>query len=443
MKKLISIILCIAMLCALVACDAKEEAPVAAEAPEAEVPAAEGKTKITILRPGDQQKVAAFLEPAIAEFEAQNPDIDVEIKYDSWAGWLQTYPTYFEADTQPDVIFWNDNKLHDSSAAPKLIDLTPYLDPEVKEKIPQAVWDLVDPGDIGDAIYYVPSSVDPFVIYYNYDVFEAAGLDPQSPPTTWEELLSYAQQITEKTGLPGIGVPAFVGAEVLSDFCSLFINQSMKANVLTVESQANFGNDAGLEAFEYLEELFQYSQESPMEYGRGELRALVRDGQVGMIIDGPWAVPVFTAAWGENFTVDGKVGVAPVAQYSKGEAITFVNTNGWIATRESTIDASAKLINFMMSDEVLAAHHLGYGNPPLYEYELGLEAFDYPYWDTFYEEATEYTMFGLIGRNSPTPSAYYIALEEVYSQLLLGQISAEEAQAAGIEAAAAVTARNE
>lgn len=453
MKKLISLFVVLAMICCMFAAcggDSKEteattEATQAATegTTEAVTEGSSGQTTITVLRPGDQDKVASFLEPAIEAFEAENPDINVEIMYESWAGWIQTYATYFEADTQPDVIFWWDNKLHDSSAEASLVDLSPYLSDELVDKIPESVWNMVDPGDLGDGIYYVPSSVDSFVLYYNYEVFEAAGLDPDSPPTTWDELLAYSKQISETTGIPGIGVPGITGSEVLEEFVGMFINQATKGEVLTVDSYANFESDAGLEALTYLEELFQYAQESPTEYGRGELRSLVRDGQVGMILDGPWAVSTFKAAWGDNFTEEGNVGVAAVPQYAEGETVTWSGTNGWIATRDETAEASAKLIEYLMSDDVLEAHHLAYGSAPLYEAEFENEAFSYEYWHIMYEEITEYTMFGMIGRNSATPSAYYTALEEVWQQLLLGQIGAEDAMAAAVEAAAAVTARNQ
>lgn len=452
MKKLVSLLVVLAMMCTLFAAcggGGSEETTAASEetaASEAETTAAAeestGKTKITVLRPGDQDKIAPFLEPAIEQFEADNPDIDVEIMYESWAGWIQTYSTYFEADTQPDVIFWWDNKLHDSSAEASLVDLSPYLSDELISKIPESVWNMVDPGDM-EGLYYVPSSVDTFVLYYNYEVFEAAGLDPESPPTTWEELLTCAEQIATNTGIPGIGVPGITGSEVLEEFVGMFINQATQADVLDTSSYAQFNNDKGQEALSYLEDLFKYAQESPTEYGRGELRSLLRDGQVGMIIDGPWAVSTFQAAWGNNFTEEGSVGVAAVPQHAAGETITWAGTNGWIASRESTAEASAKLIEYLMSDDVLEAHHLAYGSSPLYESEFENESFGYEYWKTMYQITTEYTMFGMIGRNSATPSAYYTALEEVWQQLLLGQIGAEDAMAAAVDAVATVTARNE
>lgn len=451
MKKFISIILCMAMLCTLLAaCGGSAapaateapaaEAPAATEAPAAEAPAAEGKTKITVLRPGDEAKVASFMEPAVEAFEAANPDIDVEIMYESWAGWIQTYPTYFEADTQPDVIFWWDNKLFDSSAHESLIDLTPYLSQEMVDRIPDGVWGLVDSGM--DGLYYVPSSVDSFALYYNREVFKAAGLDPDAAPTTWEELLNVAKTITEKTGLPGIGVPAITGSEVLEEFVGHFITQNTKENILDTDSMPLFNTEAGLEAVQLIEDLVPYFQTSPTEYGRGELRALLRDGKVGMIIDGPWAIPGFVEAFGEDLS-QGDVGVAYMPVGPNGEKICWAGTNGWIATRESTAEASAKFIEYLMSPEVLEAHHIAYGSAPLYEVEFDNPVFGYDHWKVFYNTANEWSLFGMIGRNSPTPAAYYTAIEEVWQQLVLGQMDAETAIAAAADAVSNVTARNQ
>lgn len=452
MKKAISLMLVLAMLCTLLAAcgsgktteqPAAPAAPAAAETKAADKPAdsGSGKTTITVLRPGDQDKVASFMEPAVEAFEKENPDIHVEIMYESWAGWIQTYPTYFEADTQPDVIFWWDNKLHDSSANSHLVDLSPYLSDELVKKIPEGVWNLVDPGDM-DGLYYVPSSVDTFVLYYNKDVFKEAGLDPEAPPTTWDELLNAAKTIKEKTGKPGVGVPAINGAEVLQEFVGCFLNQATDAPILDSNSMPLFNTPEGLEALKFLEQLWPYVQESPTEYGRGDLRPLMRDGQVGMLIEGPWAISTMTGAYGADFTKDGPVGIAELPVGPNGKKIAWAGTNGWIATREATAEASAKFIEYLMSDEVLKAHHLAYGSGPLYASELEDPAFQYDHWQTFYRETQEYSLYGMIGRNSATPAAYYTALEEVWQQFLLGQLDAQGAMDAAVAAAEGVTARN-
>lgn len=48
----------------------------------------------------------------------------------------------------------------------------------------------------------VPYSLSVPVLYYNPEIFKAAGLDPNKPPKTWEEVHQYAQQIKDKTGSP-------------------------------------------------------------------------------------------------------------------------------------------------------------------------------------------------------------------------------------------------
>ena len=48
----------------------------------------------------------------------------------------------------------------------------------------------------------VPYSLSVPVLYYNPEIFKAAGLDPNKPPKSWEEVHQYAQQIKDKTGSP-------------------------------------------------------------------------------------------------------------------------------------------------------------------------------------------------------------------------------------------------
>ena len=403
---------------------------------------ADDKVTITVLRPGDEEKVASFMEPAVKAFMEENPDIEVKVMYESWAGWIQTYPTYFEADTQPDVIFWWDNKLHDSSAESHLVNIEPYVSEEFVKRIPESVWNLVDTGDM-EGIVYVPSSVDSFVLYYNRDVFEQAGLGREYVPTTWDELLEACKAITEKTDAAGIGVPAITGSEVLEEWIGLFINQATNAPILDEGSMPLFATDKGLEALKFVESLVPYLQPSPTEYGRGELRALLRDGKVGMIIDGPWAIPGFISACGENLDDPSvAIGVADVPVAPNGLKIDWAGTNGWIASREATAEASAKFIEFLMSPDVLEAHHIAYGSAPLYEKEFDNPKFQYDYWKTFYNTTQEWTLFGMIGKNSPTPAAYYTALEEVWQQLVLGQLDAETTMYAAAEAGQNITARN-
>lgn len=45
-------------------------------------------------------------------------------------------------------------------------------------------------------IWTMPYAMSNIVLYYNKDLFRAAGLDPNKPPTTWAELVEYAKVLT-------------------------------------------------------------------------------------------------------------------------------------------------------------------------------------------------------------------------------------------------------
>jgi len=47
-------------------------------------------------------------------------------------------------------------------------------------------------------IYALPFETDIRLLFYNKDLFVKAGLDPNRPPKTWNELWQYADKITKK-----------------------------------------------------------------------------------------------------------------------------------------------------------------------------------------------------------------------------------------------------
>jgi multiple sugar transport system substrate-binding protein len=60
--------------------------------------------------------------------------------------------------------------------------------------------------------YGVPTNNETMALIWNAALFKAAGLDPESPPATWEDLVAYSKAIKEKTGKNGYGMVARVNA---------------------------------------------------------------------------------------------------------------------------------------------------------------------------------------------------------------------------------------
>lgn len=64
----------------------------------------------------------------------------------------------------------------------------------------------------GDTTYGIPWQRSTIVLYYNKDAFREVGLDPDTPPTTWEQLSEYAKKLTKvengTTTRFGINIPS-------------------------------------------------------------------------------------------------------------------------------------------------------------------------------------------------------------------------------------------
>ncbi|MER7173237.1 ABC transporter substrate-binding protein [Streptomyces mesophilus] len=69
-----------------------------------------------------------------------------------------------------------------------------------KEFNPQVLEPL---SDSGGEVYGVPQNPYAQGLVYNRDLFEKAGLDPDKPPATWDEVRAAAKAISEKTGKAG------------------------------------------------------------------------------------------------------------------------------------------------------------------------------------------------------------------------------------------------
>ncbi len=87
----------------------------------------------------------------------------------------------------------------------------------------------ISPGDVGYAreefwpgalksviwkgkSYGVPTNNETMALIWNAAIFKEAGLDPESPPATWDDVVAYSKQIKEKTGKNGYGLVARVNA---------------------------------------------------------------------------------------------------------------------------------------------------------------------------------------------------------------------------------------
>jgi multiple sugar transport system substrate-binding protein len=63
-----------------------------------------------------------------------------------------------------------------------------------------------------DKLYGVPTNNETMAFIWNKQMFADAGLDPETPPATWDDVVAYSNQIKQETGKNGYGMVAKVNA---------------------------------------------------------------------------------------------------------------------------------------------------------------------------------------------------------------------------------------
>ena len=56
--------------------------------------------------------------------------------------------------------------------------------------------------------YGIPTNNETMALIWNADIFKRAGLDPDKPPATWDDVVAYSKQIHDKLGIAGYGLVA-------------------------------------------------------------------------------------------------------------------------------------------------------------------------------------------------------------------------------------------
>lgn len=160
-------------------------------------------------------------------------------------------------------------------------------------------------GTDGD-LYQIPWKTNPFMLYYNKDVFEKAGLDPADPQLeTYDDVLAAAKAIKD-SGAADVAIypPATADyTNVNFDFYPFYLANS-DGTQLIEDGKATFTGEQGMETLQFWQTLYAEGYSSAEAYSGDMWAGPFADGVAAMGVAGPWGKGQF----------DGKVdyGVVPV-----------------------------------------------------------------------------------------------------------------------------------
>jgi putative chitobiose transport system substrate-binding protein len=141
-----------------------------------------------------------YINGMIAQYEAENSGVKVKWVDVSGGEVAEKFIASLVAGDPPDVA--NIYDLPRFLEHDVLSNLDELVSPEEKDKRIEAFWHGM--GWYQGANYVLPwySGVD--MLWYNKEIFAAAGLDPERPPKTMQEMFEFGRVIHEQTGKYGV-----------------------------------------------------------------------------------------------------------------------------------------------------------------------------------------------------------------------------------------------
>lgn len=301
----------------------------------------------------------------IGEFQADNEGATINETPIENQAFKSQLTTAMQAGDPPDLFqSWGGGVLRQQVQAGLVRDLTDDLADVIETLSPGAL----APYTIDGRIYGIPWDMGMTGIWYNKALFEQAGLDPESPPTTWSEFLTVVETLKQA----GITPVALAGAETWTGhfwFGNLALRLAGAEAFVAASQERSFDNPDFVQAGELLADFvaLQPFQEGFLQTAYGEAEgqaALVGGGQAAMELMGQWAPSVQADASGTDGLGE-DLGWFPFPEVEGGSGSideVFGGGNGFsvgINAPDTTIDFLRLLLSGEVYEEQILAADQG------------------------------------------------------------------------------------
>ncbi|MEF2073031.1 ABC transporter substrate-binding protein [Consotaella aegiceratis] len=240
---------------------------------------AQAQETVKMIQCGDA--IADGYPDFIKQWEEQNPDYKVDVEVIGWAQ-CQDKATTLAIAGDPVALAYMGSRTLKQLAGNGLLVPIPMTDEEKSSYYPHIVETVTFDGQQ----WGIPVAFSTKALFWNKGLFEKAGLDPESPPTTWDELYDDAKTVTDKTDAKGFGLVA----KTMDNTMHQYLHWVYTNNGSVIDADGNITLDSpeNLQALEFVKKMVPVSEEGPTAYEQNELIDLFNDSQIAMLEQGPW-----------------------------------------------------------------------------------------------------------------------------------------------------------
>jgi sn-glycerol 3-phosphate transport system substrate-binding protein len=262
--------------------------------------------------------------------------------------------------------------------------------PNIDSGVFVPVQDLIKEGDVdwGDfldpvlnyyriegKLYSMPWNSSNPILYVNQDIFEKAGLDPESPPQTFEEVLQMGKQIVESEAAEAAitwPLHTWFFEQWMADMGEVLVNnENGRAGAPT---EINLESEAAGRIFEWWDELYKEGLWiNPGIENWAQARQNFISGQVAMLISSTSDVTQMeTAADEQGFNLT--TGYIPIPADVERHGVVIGGASMWMTKDHPAVelDAAKDFVLWMAAPEQQVRWHKGTGYFPIRQTALDM-----------------------------------------------------------------------
>lgn len=310
------------------------------------------KIELSFMGHGNPDEKKIF-QSVIKSFEEKYPNVKVNYTSVPPAEYSQKLTTLVASGKQPDVYYAAGPEFARFAGADQLLNLQTYLD-STEIFNPDNVWKQAldryrfNGKSVGEGdLFGLPKDVGPWVMAYNKDLFDKAGVGYPSAEAgewTWDNLLEAATKLTKDTN--GDGKTDQYGVAGFPLESAVWSNGGDYVNYETGEVKID--SPEFIEAMQFVADLSLKHKVSPSQEDEKAQNSYTRfiSGGVAMFPMGPWDQPAF---WELPFGWD----IAPwPASPNTGKAATWLGSMGFVVSKGTKHpDEAFALASYLSLDE--------------------------------------------------------------------------------------------
>lgn len=375
------------------------------------------KTELTVWT---RDSTVEAVKSAAEKYNESQDDVTISVVEQPASQMADQLSLALSSSEAPDIVSLDCTKVPYFASIGAFADISDKYDAlEYKDTFSEG---MIKSGQLDGKTYALPFAPDVSVLLYNKDHYEEAGLDPETPPTTWDELIDYSQKLTNDAHYGYVYAGADAGSHMFTFMPYVWNNGG---EVLSEDGTACLLNtENAIEALSMFNDLtnkYMVSPPSVTTYSWNEAQDAFLTGKASQVVLGSAAIYSFISGehddmnWGACLIPKGPNGT-DYASFSGGDSIG-------ITSQCENVGAAWDFIEYSLSEEVQVDELAKGGLLPARS-----DFFD----NEYFNSTPEYQVLreALEVGHTPVSLKYdemYVPILEAMQNCLNGEISPEEA----------------